>query len=41
MVLMVEMMGLEPAAFCLQSSRELAACYPAKTLLSDEHESNS
>jgi hypothetical protein len=39
--MVVEMMGLEPTTPCMQSSRELAACYPAKTLLSDEHESNS
>jgi hypothetical protein len=35
------MMGLEPTTPCLQSSHKLAACYPGKAQLSDEHESRS
>lgn len=33
----VEMMGLEPTTPCLQSSRQLAACYAGKMLLDEEH----
>ena len=37
MIGVVEMMGLEPTTPCLQSSQQLAACYPAKVLLGEEH----
>jgi Transposase len=37
----VEMAGLEPAAFCLQSIQRQAACYAAKTQGGGEHEPSS
>jgi hypothetical protein len=40
-VLVVEMMGLEPTTPCLQSSQQLAPCYAAKTLLTDDHNLSS
>jgi hypothetical protein len=40
-VVVVEMMGLEPTTPCLQSSRELAVCYAGKTLLCGDRKLSS